>query len=120
MRDVLQVHEVQQKLECQCICEDSKTRVYLSMVPSERERKRRHREEVRAFTEALKIFFGPMLTLIVQMLVAVGVAMLTCELLSAKLAVVRGYEAVGGELFLAVAVGLAVFQVLNWIFRKWR
>lgn len=120
MKNVLQVREVQKRMECQCICEDSKTRIYLSLVPSEREKKRRHREEVRMFTEALRIFFGPVLGMIIQALLAVGTAMLVCELLSAKLSAVRGYDAVGGELFVSVAVGLAVFQIVNWIFRKRR
>jgi len=120
MKDALQVREVRQKLECQCVCEDSKTRVYLSLVPSEKEMERRYREEVRAFSKALKIFFGPVLGAVIQVMAAVGTAMLICEVLSAKLAAVRGYEAVGGELFLAAAVGLAVFQIANWIFRKWR
>lgn len=120
MKDALRMREVRQKLECQCVCEDSKTRVYLSLVPSEREKKRRYREEVRAFSKALKIFFGPVLGAVIQVLTAVGTSMVVCDLLSAKLSVVRGYDAVGGELFLAVAVGLAVFQIVNWIFRKWR
>lgn len=117
LRNDLQMQRMRKDLECQCVCEDSKTRVYLSVVPPKESPEERHRDIVSAVTEALRYFFGPVMARVIQILITVGITMLFNELVSAQLRAIRGYEAVGGEIFLVAAVGLIVFKVSDYILK---
>ena len=116
MKNVLQMYKVRKKLEREPVCEDSKTRVYLSLVPSREYRIQRYRDTVRAVTEALRLFFGPVQTVAVQAAVIIGVTMVTYEIMHNQLAGIRNSgAAAGGEIFIAPAVGIiAVKAVRQW------
>lgn len=120
VRNDLQMQKTQKDMEWKCICEDSKTKVYLSVIPPKESPEERHMDIVNAVMEALKYFFGPVMERMIQVLLTVGITMLFNELISEQLRALRGYDAVGGELFLIVAVGLIVFRITDCIFKRWR
>ena len=121
MKSVLQMWKMRKVLERECVCEDTKTRVYLSLVPSRAARIQRYKDTIKAVTKALRAFFGSGLTVVIQMLVSIGIAMLTYELIQIRMAPMRGYvPTIGGEIFLAPAVGVMVYKITGYLFRNWR
>lgn len=118
MKHVLQMQRMRKELERECVCEDSKTRIYLSVMPSRAVRLQRFRDTVGAVTTGLRIFFGPVLNVIVQILLTTGITMLTYEILAYRMASIRGYEAWGGEVFISMAMGIITFKALNYTYRK--
>lgn len=120
MQNVRKTQGMRSDMDYQCVCEDSRTRVYLSLVPSEKIRKQRRKEKVWAFRKALNIVLGPVAAVIAQMLMTIGVTLLTYELLAAKLYEIRGGYTIGSEFFFAACVGIMTFKLSNMIFRKWR
>lgn len=103
-------------LEHQYLFEDSKNRIYLSLVPSKKARQQRIRDTVRA----LRITFGRGSAVAVQALMSIGAGLLTYSILAARLEQIRGYQAIGSEGCFAVAVGLLTFRALHKLFSLWR
>lgn len=108
--------KMQEGLEHQYLCEDSKNRIYLSLVPSKKVREQRAQD----MAKALRITFGRGSVVAVQVLTSVGAALLTYSLLAARLEQIRGYQAIGSEGCFAVAVGLLTFRALHKLFSLWR
>ena len=77
-------------LEHQYLFEDSKNRIYLSLVPSKKARQQRIRDTVRA----LRITFGRGSAVAVQALMSIGAGLLTYSILAARLEQIRGYQAI--------------------------
>ncbi len=118
--NVRKLQRMQKAMEYQYLCEDTKTRVYLSLVPSKKAMQKRYKAEVRAVQKALRLFFGSFSAAVVEILITAGTASLTYDMLSARMAVIRGREGMGGEIFFAAAAGIVMFKFSNKIFRNWR
>lgn len=118
--DVRKMRQLRKGMEYQYICEDSKTRVYLSLVPSEAEKKRRRRETVWAFKKAITLVLGKGSAILIQTLFTAAVSILTYTFLAARLADFRGYSAVGSEVFFTACAGVLAFRAAYHFTRNWR
>lgn len=114
------MRKMPQVLDYQYLCEDSKNRVYLSLVPSERTRIQRLRDISRAVSRAIRFTLGSGSAVMLQILLTAGSTLMTYEILSGILEGIRGYRAIGSEIFFAASVGVVVFRFLNLLFRKRR
>lgn len=113
MKHELQVRKLRKDVESECVCEDSKTRVYLSVMPAKEVRIQRRLDTFDAVTAGLRHFFGPVMTVTTDVILSVGVTMVSYAILADLLAEVRGGMAIGGEMFIGAAIGLATFQALT-------
>lgn len=108
--------KMQETMDYKYLCEDSKSRIYVSLVPSKRARQQR----IQDISRALRITFGRGSVIAVQVLTSVGAALLTYSLLAARLEQIRGYQALGSEVCFAAAVGIMTFKVIHSLFRLWK
>lgn len=118
--NVRKVQEMREDVEYQYICEDSKARVYVSLVPSDAEKRRRRKETVWAFKKALNLFFGRGAAVLVQILFPVAVTIATYGFLEERMAVLRGYSAIGSEMFFAACAGIFAFRFARFVTQNWR
>ncbi len=114
MRNENKVFNLQEDMEYKPVCEDSKVRVYLSLVRSEEERKLRAREVRRRNHK--RRFIRQMIAVGVEaakIVLAVVIALVLYHFLSAFMFAQRGYTAVGGELFFSAIVAAVIWRVLD-------
>ncbi len=120
--DACKVRVMREGVEYQCVTEDSKTRVYLSVVRKADEDKLRKELNARqryrikkkikkwakvAIKEIAKVMFGAMAGFLVYVKLA------------EKLRIERGYDAIGGELIFACLVAIA-FCYLGDFLLEWK
>lgn len=109
------VYMLSEDLEHQCVTEDSKTRVYLFVVRSEKQRLQRAkkvqcRRNKRMLRRALIIGAE-----VIKILLTLASMIMAYQLLSEHLLSLRGGAAIGSELLFVGLLGVAVWWLLDWI-----
>ncbi|MDD2979578.1 MAG: hypothetical protein PHN80_06345 [Hespellia sp.] len=102
------VHELSEDLEHQCVTEDSKVRLYLSAMRSEKKKRRKPTILERAMTVALELFYSMAVSYFV------GQWAITYAYKE------RGYEAIGGEYMLICATFLFCLWSISKFFKYYR
>lgn len=117
--DACKVYVLQPDVECECVCEDSKTRVYVSLVLSADERKRR-REEARRIRRRQRIIKAVKAVAFeaLLLLVSAAIGFAIYALLAQKMYEVRGYEAIGGEALFAIMIGVGAWHIMKYFTEK--
>lgn len=129
--NVREMHVMREGMEYKCITEDSKTRVYLSVMRKQDEeelRKELNARKRRRTKKKLKKFFCEkvvpwMINVsidLTKLLFGVATGLLTYLKLAEKLRVVRGYEAIGGELILVCMIAAFAYYVADFILERWK
>lgn len=127
--DACKMRVVRENVEYQCITEDSKTRVYLSIVPTKdeetlrkelnaRKRQRTKKKIVRFIRNeaipVLKIAGIEFLKFVFAVLAGVLVYLKLAE----RLRIIRGYDAIGGELIFAVIISIVAYYVADFLLKR--
>lgn len=94
-------------VEPKCAAEDSESRVYLSLVPIEEKSKRR--EIWKKVSGKVIDMARNTIKLLVSFSLAFGVSIWLMRLAYQQ----RGYDAIGGEYFLIVAVAWGIYWLVN-------
>lgn len=107
------VPEVRENMEYQYITEDSKTRVYLSMVRefNEEEYKKYFLRRKKAKMRKRVLFAVRSARYVISVLVS----MILYHVLSQKLYLERGSSGIGSEVFLVGLVGAGLYWFLSWL-----
>lgn len=116
--NIRKTRKLQKEQGYQYLCEDSKSRVYLALVPSRKARMQRMQDISRAVCRSIRFMLGTGSAIMLQMLLTMGSTLMTYEILSGFLESIRGYKALGSEIFFAASVGIIVFRFLNFFFRR--
>lgn len=114
MSDVCEMYELREDMEYQPVCENSKNRVYVSLVRSDAERELRAKEARRIRKE--KEFVRKVIRVAAEgakFLASAGSGLGVLHVLSAKMLEVRGYSAVGGEYLFAAVFAVVVWNLLD-------
>lgn len=127
--DACKMRVVRENVEYQCITEDSKTRVYLSIVPTKdeetlrkelnaRKRQRTKKKIVRFIRNeaipVLKIAGIEFLKFVFAVLAGVLVYLKLAE----RLRIIRGYDAIGGELIFAAIISIVAYYVADFLLKR--
>lgn len=122
---------VREGVEYKCVTEDTKTRVYVSIMRKQDEEKlrkelnarkrRRTKKKIRKFLKEMALPCLINIGIDISKLVfGVGAGLLTYLKLSAKLRVIRGYDALGGELILACMIAAVAYYVADRCLEGWK
>lgn len=114
MSDVCEMYELREDMEYQPVCENSKNRVYVSLVRSDAERELRAKEAQRIRKE--KEFVRKVIRVAaegIKFLASAGSGLGVLHVLSAKMLEVRGYSAVSGEYLFAAVFAVVVWNLLD-------
>lgn len=99
------VYKLPEDMEYKCVAEDSKIRLYMSAVRSEKKKRRKPTILEKIVTVALKLFYSSTVSYFVGRW-AIKTAYME-----------RGYEAVGGEYLLIIATFLFCLWSINKFFK---
>ena len=111
--DAGKMPEMQKGLEHQYITEDSKTRVYLSLVRefNKAEYEKYYRAKKKAKMKKRIILAAKVMKYVVPVLVST----VLYNALSQRLYIERGSHEIGSEAFLVGMIGLGIFCFLSWL-----
>lgn len=119
--NVCEVQNVRENMEYQCVAEDSKTRVYLSVVRRidhediERWEAKKKQREKRKRKMLLKKGF-----LLIARVLQIGASLLAGFWVNSKVSIymqlIRGTEGVGSELLIGGVISVLFYLWLEWVF----
>ena len=111
--DVRKVQDMRKNVEHQYITEDSKTRIYLSVVRefNEAEYEKYYRAKKKAKMRKRIIFLAKAMKYVIPVLVSV----VLYNTLSQRLYIERGSHGIGSEVFLVGMIGVGIFWFLSWL-----
>lgn len=115
--NVCKVYRLREDVEYQCVCEDSQTRIYLSLVrkPIKEEQRRNRIRKISRKKKVIRI--AKELAKETMMFVSsISVGFVVYSALAEKLYEIRGYEAVGGEVIFAGFIAVAMYYLLETLF----
>lgn len=127
--DACKMRVVRENVEYQCITEDSKTRVYLSIVPTKdeetlrkelnaRKRQRTKKKIVRFIrNEAIPVLKIAGIEFL-KFVFAVLAGVLVYLKLAYRLRIIRGYDAIGGELIFAAIISIVAYYVADFLLKR--
>ena len=111
--NVCKVPDMCKDMEYKYITEDSKTRVYLSVVRefNEAEYEKYYRAKKKAKMRTRIIFLAKAMKYVIPVLVSV----VLYNTLSQRLYIERGSHEIGSEVFLVGMIGVGIFWFLSWL-----
>lgn len=125
------MHIMREGMEYQCITEDSKTRVYVSVVRKQNEEELRKelnaRKRRRTKKKIIKFLSESVLPRLInvsidftKLLFGVATGLLTYIKLAERMRIVRGYEAIGGEVIFACIIAALAYCIADLILEGWK
>ena len=111
--NVCKVPDVCKDMEYKLVAEDSKTRVYLSLVRefNKAEYEKYYRAKKKAKLRKRLIFAAKVMKCVIPILVSA----VLYNVLSQRLYIERGSHEIGSEVFLVGMIGVGIFWFLSWL-----